>query len=97
MVLCFTATRHSTGRSMNLDGVHYDRLVNSGLYDELANSHLLVSHQEVNVEAWDSESAYKVLAPETIPFVSYPYEWCFGQLKCSCSGNSGDSEASTAL
>jgi hypothetical protein len=59
----------------------YDRLMNSGLYDDLVKSKLLVSHQEVKGEALESESAYKILAPETVPFVSYPYEWCFGQLK----------------
>ena len=25
--------------------------------------------------------AYKVLRPERVPFVSYPFEWCFSQLK----------------
>jgi SAM-dependent methyltransferase len=59
----------------------YDRLMNSGLYDDLVKSKLLVSHQEVTGEALEPESAYKILAPETVPFVSYPYEWCFGQLK----------------
>jgi hypothetical protein len=28
-----------------------------------------------------SQNAYKVLKPKLIPFVSYPYEWCFSQLK----------------
>jgi hypothetical protein len=26
-------------------------------------------------------SAYKVLKPEVVSFISYPYEWCFSQLK----------------
>jgi hypothetical protein len=28
-----------------------------------------------------SERAYKLLRPEPIPYISYPYEWCFSQLK----------------
>jgi len=27
------------------------------------------------------ETCYKVLKPERLPFISYPYEWCFSQLK----------------
>jgi len=29
------------------------------------------------------EQAFKILAPEPLDFVSYPYEWCFSQLKDS--------------
>jgi hypothetical protein len=28
-----------------------------------------------------TDEAYKVLKPEVIPFISYPYEWSFGMLK----------------
>ena len=24
---------------------------------------------------------YKIIKPEPIPFISYPYEWCFSQLQ----------------
>src|SRR5690606_1323025 len=27
------------------------------------------------------EPAYKVIQPHVVPFISYPYEWCFSQLK----------------
>jgi hypothetical protein len=30
-----------------------------------------------------SENAYKVLRPEPIPFISYPYEWAFSALKAA--------------
>jgi len=59
----------------------YDHLMGSGLYDALVSANLLLPHQEVNVEAPKLELAYKVIKPELIPFVSYPYEWCFSQLK----------------
>jgi hypothetical protein len=59
----------------------YDTLMGSGLYDALVKAELLVPHEEVDVPPADPTSAYKIIRPEPIPFVSYPYEWCFGQLK----------------
>ena len=59
----------------------YDLLVGSGLYDELARSGLLVRHEEVDLSLAAAEGAYRVLRPETVPFISYPHEWCFSQLK----------------
>ena len=29
----------------------------------------------------DDVDAYKILQPQRIPFISYPYEWSFSQLK----------------
>lgn len=58
----------------------YDLLHSSGLYDALVERHLLVSHEEVDVPA-PRPGAHRVIRPQQIPFVSYPYEWCFGQLK----------------
>lgn len=60
---------------------HYDMLFRSGLYDELVGAHLLVPHEEVNIQPEEPEHAYKIIRPELVDFVSYPYEWCFGQLK----------------
>jgi ribosomal protein L11 methylase PrmA len=57
---------------------HFDRLLSSGLYAALVKDRLLLPHQELpDVPA----GAYKLLAPEQVPFISYPYEWCFSQLK----------------
>lgn len=53
--------------------------MSSGLFGELLNKGLIVSHKEVGKE--DFKDAYKVLLPEQIPFLSYPYEWSFSQLK----------------
>src|SRR5512144_3166685 len=53
----------------------------SGLYDELARERLLVPHEEVALELAASADAAAVLRPERIGFISYPYEWSFGQLK----------------
>lgn len=59
----------------------YDRLHASGLYEELTGAGLLIPHEEVDGEPQRSPDAYKVIRPEQIPFISYPYEWCFSQLR----------------
>jgi ribosomal protein L11 methylase PrmA len=58
-------------------------LVGSGLYARLAADGLLVPHEEVDEPPPEPARAYKVLRPEPIPFISYPYEWCFGQHKAA--------------
>ncbi|MDO8682972.1 MAG: SAM-dependent methyltransferase [Armatimonadota bacterium] len=60
---------------------HYDCLMSSGLYEDLASSGLLVAHDEVEIDDSVASGAYKTLKPEMIPFISYPHEWCFSQLK----------------
>ncbi len=60
---------------------HYEQLMSSGLYDGLVRDHLMVSHQEVDDPGLQHTDGFRVLAPERVPFVSYPYEWCFSQLK----------------
>ncbi len=58
----------------------YEGLMASGLYEALVAKRLLLPHEEVDLA---SEGAYRVLRPERLPFVSYPYEWCFGQLRAA--------------
>ncbi|HEX6207217.1 MAG TPA: SAM-dependent methyltransferase [Actinomycetota bacterium] len=52
----------------------------SGLYAALTEANLLVPHEETD-EPGVSDQAYRVIEPRRVPFISYPYEWCFGQLK----------------
>lgn len=59
----------------------YDLLMGSGLYNKLVSRHLLVPHEEIDIVFLLPEKGYKVIKPEQIPFISYPYEWSFGQLK----------------
>jgi len=59
----------------------YDFLSTSGLYDALCRSEWLVPHEEVEVPSPFPDQRYRVIKPERVPLVSYPYEWCFGQLK----------------
>jgi len=60
---------------------NYQHLMQSGLYEHLVDAGLLIPHQEVDIEAVEPDIAYKIIKPEPIPFISYPYEWCFSQLK----------------
>jgi len=60
---------------------HYDRLMASGLYRALVDGERLVAHQECAVPSPADSACYKVIRPEPLPFISYPYEWCFSQLK----------------
>lgn len=58
----------------------YDVLMQSGLYAQLVAERLLVPHRTADVAPL-TDDAYCVIAPEIVPFISYPYEWCFSQLK----------------
>jgi hypothetical protein len=61
---------------------HFDCLMDSGLYKDLVEKHLLVSHKEVKpINSPQGQPAYKVIQPEIIDFFSYPYEWTFHQLR----------------
>ena len=59
----------------------FEALQQSGLLQSLHKSSDLISHEEVGIENAASSEAYRVIKPERIPFVSYPYEWSFSQLK----------------
>lgn len=59
----------------------YDQLINSRLHEKLIGADLLLPTQEVVGFQHASPEAYKVLRPEQLTFTSYPYEWCFSQLK----------------
>ena len=60
---------------------NYDHLMGSGLYEALVSANLLVRHNEIGLAYAKTNDAYKVLKHNLIPFISYPYEWCFSQLK----------------
>ncbi len=64
---------------------NYDLLVGSGLYASLIANNQLLQHEEVgerrSASLTRNDYCYKVIRPEKVPFISYPYEWCFSQLK----------------
>ncbi len=58
----------------------YELMMSSGLYDALITQGLMVAHSEV-ASPKPQGRGHKVIKPERIPFLSYPYEWSFTQLK----------------
>ena len=57
----------------------YGRLMNSGLYDVLVREGLIVGHEEVEPDGAGDGGI--VIRPEQVPYISYPYEWCFEQYR----------------
>lgn len=69
-------------RQVNLSSKSdYTMLMESGLYKTLIDMGYMVPHEEVDISPEDPGVAYKIIKPHPVPFVSYPYEWCFSQLK----------------
>ncbi len=60
---------------------HYQMLIDSGLYAALVKQGMLIPHDEVDGPVADESSVWRTLKPEPIKLISYPYEWCFSQLK----------------
>ncbi len=56
----------------------YDLLNSSGLLKELYRREFLVPHEECDDR---KDGAHATLRPEFLDFISYPYEWCFSQLR----------------
>lgn len=59
----------------------FEAFIKSGLYETLVSKQLLIPHQDTDIRPEIPDIAYKVIRPQTIPFISYPYEWCLSQLK----------------
>lgn len=72
-------------RQVNLTGKKdFDFFISCGLYDKLSGEGLIVAHSEVALSGLPADrQRYKVLKPMPIPFISYPYEWTFPQLKAA--------------
>lgn len=61
--------------------VHYDLLMQSGLYKQLTSKKLLLTHSETEEVVAEQTSWFKTLKPVQLQHITYPYEWCFEQLK----------------
>jgi hypothetical protein len=59
----------------------FEQLLNSGLYTSLVEKTKLIPHQIIKENYTGDDDWYATLKPDQIPFISYPYEWCFSQLK----------------
>jgi hypothetical protein len=53
----------------------------TGLLRDLAAEHKVLAYRDVPLGLAATPSAARVIEPEVIPFISYPYEWSFGQLR----------------
>jgi len=62
---------------------NWQALYQSRFFSEAVQAGQLVPTEVVDKQAFSPETDQwaAVLKHETIPFVSYPYEWCFGMLK----------------
>jgi hypothetical protein len=56
-------------------------LIRSGLYDRLVKAGLLLAHVDVSERFNTTGDWFKIIQPVPLPFISYPFEWCFSQLK----------------
>lgn len=59
----------------------FERVIASGVLDELQAAGLLIPHEVAPIGLAATEDAWQVLRPERVGFISYPYEWSFSQLR----------------
>lgn len=69
-------------RIINLEyRIHFDHLIESGLYENLTKGKKLISYKDFFSNNKYSKEQYKVIEVFKIPFISYAYEWSFSQFK----------------
>jgi len=76
--------RHEGTLYRQINRVYADdyRLLNdSGLYERLVEKRLLIPHSTAPMDLAVTDQAHGIIQPEPVPFISYPYEWSFSQLK----------------
>ena len=59
----------------------WNAFISSGLYDRLVADRLIVEHEVGPMDLAAMPGAVAVIRPRKIDAISYPYEWCFSQLK----------------
>ena len=60
----------------------YDLLISSGLYEELVKTNRLLPHEETTrITPINSSESYKILCPQQLSLITYPYSWSFSMLK----------------
>jgi hypothetical protein len=84
--------RDPSGHVFRRDGVLFRQIQPSGaadwhafqdrgLYGALVGDRLLVEHEDVDRELAVQPGAVAVIRPRELEAISYPYEWCFSQLR----------------
>ncbi len=56
----------------------FEHYLSSGLHKRLLEMQFVLPFQDSKIPV---EGAWRTLSLPLLPFVSYPYEWCFSQLK----------------
>jgi hypothetical protein len=56
---------------------HYNALMQGGLYNILTQKQYLITHTEMPQSQTFGFNNGKVILPEQLTFLNYPYEWCF--------------------
>lgn len=59
----------------------WEAFLSSGLHERLVADGLIIEHDEAALELAAMPDAAAVIRPRALDFISYPYEWCFSQLK----------------
>lgn len=88
----FASFRDPSGFVFNKNGSWYRQVNNhyknqfekaeqTGLFEVAIEHGWMLPFEDVDCVAPDPPNAYKVIRPRQIPFISYPYEWCFSQIK----------------
>ncbi len=54
----------------------YNAIKSTGFFNQLFDNELLIKHKELSVTEEEI-----IIQPDQIPFITYPYEWCFNQYK----------------
>jgi hypothetical protein len=62
-------------------GPEWDAFEASPLKRRLFDQRRLIRHERVDVDVAPMPGAHAVIRPERIEFLSYPYEWTFGELR----------------
>jgi len=85
--------RDRAGRLFSRDGSLYRQVnragaedfaafVDGGLYRDLLDARAIIPHHSVDLGlAIEPDIAVEVLKPQLVPYLSWPYEWCFRQLQ----------------
>ncbi|MBS1760605.1 MAG: SAM-dependent methyltransferase [Bacteroidetes bacterium] len=60
---------------------HYDEFIKSNCYKYFTEKGILIAHEETAEIDLNDEACYKILKPEQINFITYPWEWSFDMLK----------------
>jgi len=59
----------------------WEKFLSCGLHDKLVGAGWLIPHSVAGGEPALTDEGWLIIKPEQVRFWSYPYEWCFSQLK----------------